>query len=369
MSISAPNKITLPFANGAGSSYKNTIPVTSQIGITNGAASYTDGFPPLTMKSIAQGGVPPFGQDMNGILYALSSTARYLNAGGCYTYDSTFANDSNVGGYPLGATLLRADGAGFWFNQIAGNTTDPDGSSASGWYPGPTVGVTTLTLSNTNKTLTNSQGAKDVLILSGTITANINIILPAFVGMRWVVYNNTVGSYTITVKTATGTGIAVPTGYSMDLYCDGDKNISSAVTNVNTATKWATPRTINLTGFVNGTMSLDGSSNVSMSTVYGSGFNASKTSNGYTYLPNGLIMQWGIMGGIATDQSLPVSFPIRFPNAVLNITTSHVESASSGSVSPSACSIQSGYNTTGFTLIQDTYGNNAVNEMWFAIGY
>ena len=70
MSISTPTKITVPFAN-TGS--KNTIPVPSQISVTPGAASYTDGFPPLTMTPKASGGVPPFGQDMNGILYAITT--------------------------------------------------------------------------------------------------------------------------------------------------------------------------------------------------------------------------------------------------------------------------------------------------------
>lgn len=367
--ISTPSKITLPFAYGAPPSYINTIPVASQSSTNPGCASYTDGFPALTMKAPNQGGLNPRGQDFNGILNAVSAVCRYYNAGGCYTYDSTFASDSNVGGYPLGATLLRADGAGFWFNEVAGNTTDPDSASASGWYPGPTVGVTTLTLSNTNVSLTYAQAGKDVIILSGILTANVSIILPPFVGMRWVVYNNTTGSFTVTIKTASGSGTTVPTGYSMDLYCDGNNNIQSAVTNVTTATKWATPRNVSLTGFVNGTATgVDGSGNVSISTTYGTGFSSSLGSNGYQRLPNGLIFQWGIVGGIATDQSVYVSFPTQFPNTVLNITTSHVQSASTGKAI-STCSIQAGYNTSGFTLIQDTEGINAVNEMWFAIGY
>jgi hypothetical protein len=39
---SAPDKLYLPFASAGG---RNTIPVGSQIGITAGAASLTDGFP------------------------------------------------------------------------------------------------------------------------------------------------------------------------------------------------------------------------------------------------------------------------------------------------------------------------------------
>ena len=54
--INAPGKLVLPFANAGA---KNTIPTASQIGIVAGAASLTDGFPPLTRTPLAAGGVPP----------------------------------------------------------------------------------------------------------------------------------------------------------------------------------------------------------------------------------------------------------------------------------------------------------------------
>ena len=53
-----PSKIALPFANAGG---KRTIPVASQIGVVAGAASFTDGFPPLTFNPISAGGIPPWG--------------------------------------------------------------------------------------------------------------------------------------------------------------------------------------------------------------------------------------------------------------------------------------------------------------------
>lgn len=47
--------------------------------------------------------------------------------------------------------------------------------------------------------------------------------------------------------------------------------------------------------------------------------------NGYTYLPNGLIIQWGTNTGSASGP-VGVNFPIAFPNAVLAITLSESES-------------------------------------------
>lgn len=125
-----PSKIPVPFAN---SGSKNTIPTASQIGVTAGAASLTDGFPPLTFTPIAAGGVPPSGKDFNGIFNLLSQNTRWTNAGAFYSYDASFSSD--VGGYPKGAIVLRSDGGGFWLSTTDDNTTDPESSSASGWAP------------------------------------------------------------------------------------------------------------------------------------------------------------------------------------------------------------------------------------------
>ncbi|MBK3786502.1 hypothetical protein G3A43_40595 [Paraburkholderia aspalathi] len=66
-----------------------------------------------------------------GILFLLALTIRWVQAGGSFCYDATFANDPAVGGYPKGAVLLRADLAGFWFNLADNNTTDPDATDAN----------------------------------------------------------------------------------------------------------------------------------------------------------------------------------------------------------------------------------------------
>ncbi|WP_233868760.1 hypothetical protein [Paraburkholderia adhaesiva] len=128
----SPPPVTVPFAQNGN---RNTIPVASQIGMTKGAASFNDGFPPLTMTDPLKGGIPPFGVDMNGILFVLSQAVRWLMAGGPRVYDATFANDPNIGGYPAGVVLLRANGQGLWLNLQDDNVTDPDATdgSAAGW--------------------------------------------------------------------------------------------------------------------------------------------------------------------------------------------------------------------------------------------
>ncbi len=224
--INAPGKLVLPFsASGA----KNTIPVASQIGIVAGAASLTDGFPPLTRTPLAAGGVPPSGLDMNGILYELSAILRWANAGAGYVYDGTFAADSNVGGYPKGSRVLRSDGLGYWFNTTDNNTTDPEAAGTApalaGWVPDYTNGVTAVTMTGSNVTLTAPQYGKPVIVISGLLTANLNLIFPS-IAAEWTVINNTTGPYTVTCKTAAGTGVVVNSAQA--IVGDGT-NIYSAV--------------------------------------------------------------------------------------------------------------------------------------------
>jgi hypothetical protein len=125
-----PPKFPIPWGNSAGSSYIHSIPKTSQIGIQNGAASLTDGFPPLTFLPVGAGGAPPFGSDFNGILMQITQWAQWQAAGGPIVYDSAFS--SSIGGYPLGAVLSSATPGNLWFNTVDNNTTDPD-TGGAGW--------------------------------------------------------------------------------------------------------------------------------------------------------------------------------------------------------------------------------------------
>lgn len=213
---SGPQRIPLPFAENGG---KNAIPEGSQIGVTPGAASLNDGFPPLTRQPLDAGGVPPFGLDMNGILWLISQLSRWQSAGGGIMYDSAFASDANVGGYPKGAVLLRADGAGFWLNTADNNATNPDTGGAN-WVPAFNYGVKTVTASNTNITLSVSDASKPIIVVSGTLTASVQVIVPAY-AQQWIVVNNTTGAYTVTFKPSGGAGVLVGQGLARLVVCDG----------------------------------------------------------------------------------------------------------------------------------------------------
>lgn len=127
-----PTRIPVPFAD---SGVKNSIPITASP--TPGLASFTTGFGPLNMTPIVAGGIPPEGQDFNGILNAITNVLRWTNAGGQYAYDATFS--AAVGGYPKGALIARAGYDGYWQNTAENNTTNPD-TGGAGWKPVPVQG-------------------------------------------------------------------------------------------------------------------------------------------------------------------------------------------------------------------------------------
>jgi hypothetical protein len=86
-----------------------------------------------------------------------------------------------------------------------------------------TSGTATVPLTNVNVTLTTAQAAFPVITFTGTLTGNVNVIFPNDV-KSYRILNNTSGAFTITCKTAAGTGVVVAAG-SSDIFCDGT-NIS-----------------------------------------------------------------------------------------------------------------------------------------------
>lgn len=128
---SIPVKFPIPFANSAGGPYIRTIPAASQIGTNPGFASLTDGFVPLNMQPVASGGIPPFGQDMNGILKQATAWLQWAQAGGAIQYDASF--QSLISGYPQGAVVASATALGlFWQSIVDNNVTNPD-SGGDNW--------------------------------------------------------------------------------------------------------------------------------------------------------------------------------------------------------------------------------------------
>lgn len=122
-----PRRITKPWASSAGNGYVRSVPTAAQSG---GVASYEQGFPPVTFQPVASGGVPPSGQDMNGVLQDATGNALWLAAGGAAMFDAAFA--TAVGGYPMYAVLASTTVGRFWQSRVDNNTTNPD-ADATNW--------------------------------------------------------------------------------------------------------------------------------------------------------------------------------------------------------------------------------------------
>lgn len=224
-----PSRITKAFGvNGL----KNTIPVDSSTTTdNNGVATFDKGFPSITMQPLSAGGIPPSGKDMNGVLYSATLQQQWQNAGMTYPFSQDFSDA--VSGYPKGAIVPSSVYTGQWLNLNEANSTPPESATGAttGWVPINNYGITQITMTSGSIVMSSLQAAKDRIIITGALTANVNLIFPAWI-KSWVVYNNCTGNFSITCKTAAGTGIAVIPGLASRLFCDG-VNITDETYNSN----------------------------------------------------------------------------------------------------------------------------------------
>lgn len=228
-SSDTPSRITKAFGvNGL----RNAIATDSSTATdSNGVATFEKGFPEVTMQPLSAGGIPPSGKDFNGVFYSTTLQQQWYNAGMTYPFNSSFAEA--VSGYPKGAIVPSSALSGQWLNLNEANSTAPESSTgaSTGWVPINNYGVTQLTLSSASVVMTSLQAAKDRIILTGTLTTNINLIFPAWI-KSWVVHNNCSGNFTVTCKTAAGSGISVIPGLVSRIFCDG-LNVSDETYNPN----------------------------------------------------------------------------------------------------------------------------------------
>lgn len=99
-----------------------------------------------------------------------------------------------------------------------------------------------------------------------------------------------------------------------------------------------------------------------------------KSTDGYTTLPNGLIMQWGYHTTSYPGDNISATmiFPVTFPNACLNATATRVTASPSGNNSDGGLCIYA-FGNTGLKISYNTYNDAAGASLrgcfWMAIGY
>lgn len=138
---------------------------------------------------------------------ATTSVAGYLTSADW----NTFNGKANIASPTFTGTPLSTTAAPSTKNtQIA--TTAFVNISSNGRLVKSVAGGATVTL-------TADEGAYARLAFSGALTANIAVVVPN-TEARWDVANLTTGAFTLTVKTAAGTGVIITQGFRTSLSCD-----------------------------------------------------------------------------------------------------------------------------------------------------
>lgn len=132
-------------------------------------ASMELGFPPITMKSAMTGGVPPWGQDHNGILNRITEAVRWIQAGGCASFNRALCN--KIDGYPKGAILQTKENVLYlWFSTIDQNTNNPDDLDNSDTTTSPDNGWVKLDFKDLEKRL---KAAEDhIVVIDGRLDSH-----------------------------------------------------------------------------------------------------------------------------------------------------------------------------------------------------
>lgn len=90
-------------------------------------------------------------------------------------------------------------------------------------------------------------------------------------------------------------------------------------------------------------------------------FRNSKSTNGYTYLPNGIIFQWGVASNVGGNSTQAVTLPITYPNAIW------MTQATAGTTSDINEPVYSYSQTTSSITVRNS-SSTTVNIYWFTIG-
>lgn len=207
-----PPRLLEPFAKNAtncspaapvagGKTYP--FPQASQISVTGGAASLDDGFVPLNMTSPAAGGIPPFGVDMNGILFYLSSWVAYLAAGQLPFYDATL--QTFMSGYAIGTVLAQAASPyETWTSIVDGNMTDPD-TGGAGWVSSVPLNETLAPAAGTTNDIALANGSDQILdVNTGAGNSTLTGFIPKRDGQRLTVTKTSSDANTCTLASLTG---------------------------------------------------------------------------------------------------------------------------------------------------------------------
>ena len=343
------SRLLRPFANAGA---KATIPL-SQTDATR--ASYEQGFPALNMTPIAAGGVPPSGQDFNGILYDLSNAVMWQQAAGILPWSAEFAQSPVSGGYPKNALVVH--NAVLYQSSVDNNTETP--GAGTNWQ-----GVGVSNASQPQHAVTQKQ-MQDVL---GNYAGQVGIVASrSLLASESGLIVNAQGTITVTLPVSSG--LVAGLSYQINNQGSGVVTVVAGAGDNLYGIGNETPRSFVLgsgdsitVGYVGGTrwyawggLQLGASA----------GFGSSLAESGYQRLPSGLIIQWG--GGTTNSAgNYQAALPIAFPTQqIRGLATTQ------GEANPALCISVFSLNTTAIDVRVRTLGGAAQTMLvsWIAIGY
>lgn len=131
-----PDLILIPFARDAAAGNVDAIPNSLGPSDPPQAASWTQGFPAVTMTPLAAGGIPPRGQSFNGVLQDITEHLVFIGGGGQYKWSTAYV--AAKGGYSIGDVIQSDDGLSSYISAVNSNTTNFNTTPASigvQWIP------------------------------------------------------------------------------------------------------------------------------------------------------------------------------------------------------------------------------------------
>ena len=142
---------------------------------------------------------------------------------------------------------LQATGenAGTWGDKTNTNLQVLD-AFAAGYLSKSVAGSSDVTLTTANASAT-SEASNKVIELTGTLTGNITVFIPAKEN-NYIFFNNTSGSHTLTIAATghTANGVAITQGGHAEVYCDGSADFN--VVNVFSSMGTISAKVLNMTG-------------------------------------------------------------------------------------------------------------------------
>jgi len=112
--------------------------------------------------------------------------------------------------------MANGENDGTWGTKVNTNLGILESALTGTTAISTTGGDTTLT----NVDYTNDQAKKLALDVTGALVSNATIVIPN-AAKSYKVFNRTSGSYTLTIKTPSGSGILITQSTGCEVYCDG----------------------------------------------------------------------------------------------------------------------------------------------------